>query len=206
VLLAVAAAACSLLVVPPPLPLLCLLCACRYVYQGHHDNQGQFWVYVAHRVVICLGVMAAFTAGASGQLWVVPAGVLHVLLFGFLRLGCTSTGALPPPQPPCKPRLPLPCPISLPYPPARWPHLSLPCLPTSRPCRRVSSCLPGRLPAAVLAVRGAYTQGLVLLITSVVYLVWFDRQVPAAGPSSRLQRLAVRCATALPWFLTSALA
>ena len=55
-----------LLCPPCLLCLLCPLCACRYVYQGHHDNQGQFWVYVAHRVVICLGVMAAFTAGGSG--------------------------------------------------------------------------------------------------------------------------------------------
>ena len=34
-----------------------------YVYQGHYDCHGYYWVYAAHRLVVCLGVMAAFTSG-----------------------------------------------------------------------------------------------------------------------------------------------
>lgn len=34
-----------------------------YVYQGHFSAGGQFWIYCAHRIVVCLGVMASFTAG-----------------------------------------------------------------------------------------------------------------------------------------------
>lgn len=40
-----------------------------YVFQSHYDSHGIFWVYVAHRIVVCLGVMAAFTAGACQWGW-----------------------------------------------------------------------------------------------------------------------------------------
>ena len=34
---------------------------------------------------------------------------------------------------------------------------------------------PAPLPAALLATKGAYAQGLVLFFTSVAFLFWFDR-------------------------------
>jgi hypothetical protein len=43
------------------------------VYQGHYDCQGQFWIYCAHRIVICLGVMSSFTSGKLSAGWP-PAG------------------------------------------------------------------------------------------------------------------------------------
>ncbi len=49
------------------LPLLPLRCPFRYVYQAPNDCHGYYWVYAAHRLVVCLGVMAAFTSGE--QLW-----------------------------------------------------------------------------------------------------------------------------------------
>lgn len=60
---------------PPLLPTLhsfpSPVCSPRYVYQGHYDCHGYYWVYAAHRLVICLGAMATFTSGekALGGCW-----------------------------------------------------------------------------------------------------------------------------------------
>lgn len=55
-----------------------LLSPRRYVYQSHYDCQGQFWIYCAHRIIICLGIMSSFTAGG----WSAGPGGLAVRAWG----------------------------------------------------------------------------------------------------------------------------
>ena len=56
----------SLLALCPTHPPLCTHAhPCSYVYQEHYSCGGHYWVYCAHRIVVCLGVMSAFTAGGN---------------------------------------------------------------------------------------------------------------------------------------------
>ncbi|KAL4421157.1 hypothetical protein ABPG77_000792 [Micractinium sp. CCAP 211/92] len=50
-----------------------------YVYQGHFSAGGQFWIYCAHRIVVCLGVMASFTAAVMA----VKGGYVAALILFF---------------------------------------------------------------------------------------------------------------------------
>lgn len=131
-------------------PLLRACCppaaARRYVYQGHFDNQGQFWIYTAHRIVICLGVMSSFTSGGwEARAYSIPSTLnqQHLHVCPSIRRACSqrlagsgsaSTGRAP----------------------------------------SVAPRVPPTLPAAVLATKGAYAQGLVLFFTCVAFLWWFD--------------------------------